>query len=30
LQSLHLDFIGYQSVHTQIELTKKAYPCKYN
>jgi hypothetical protein len=30
LQSLHHDSIGYQSVHTWIDLTKKAYPCKRN
>jgi hypothetical protein len=30
LQSLHHDFIGYQHVHTQVDLTKKAYPCKCN
>jgi hypothetical protein len=30
LQSLHHGSIGYQSMHTQIDLTKKAYPCKHN
>jgi hypothetical protein len=30
LQSVHHDSVGYQHVHTQVYLTKKAYPCKYN
>jgi hypothetical protein len=30
LQSLHHGFIGYQRVHTQVDLTNKAYPYKCN
>jgi hypothetical protein len=30
LQSFHHDSVGYQSVHTQIDLAKKAYPYKRN
>jgi hypothetical protein len=30
LQSLHHGYIGYQHVHTRVDLTKKAYPCKCN
>jgi hypothetical protein len=30
LQSLHYSSDGYQSVHTRIELTKKANPRKHN
>jgi hypothetical protein len=28
LQLLHHNSVGYQSVHTRIDLAKKAYPCK--
>jgi hypothetical protein len=30
LQSLHHDSVGYQHVHTRVDLIKKAYPCKCN
>jgi hypothetical protein len=30
LQSLHHDSVGYQHVHTWVDLTKKVYPCKCN
>jgi hypothetical protein len=30
LQSLHHDSVGYQHVHTRVDLTKKVYPCKCN
>jgi hypothetical protein len=30
LQSLHHGSIGYQHMHTRLDLTKKAYPCKCN
>jgi hypothetical protein len=30
LQTLHHGSVGYQSVHTWIDLAKKAYPCKRN
>jgi hypothetical protein len=30
LQSLHHGSVGYQHVHTRVDLTEKAYPCKCN
>jgi hypothetical protein len=30
LQLLHHGSIGYQHVHTRVDLAKKAYPCKCN
>jgi hypothetical protein len=30
LQSLHHDSVGYQHVHTRVDLTKKADPYKCN
>jgi hypothetical protein len=30
MQSLNHGSIGYQSMHTRIDLTKKTYPCKCN
>jgi hypothetical protein len=30
LQSLHYGFVGYQHIHTRVDLAKKAYPCKCN
>jgi hypothetical protein len=30
LQSQHHGSVGYQFVHTRIDLTKMAYPCKRN
>jgi hypothetical protein len=30
LQSLHHNCVGYRSVHTWIDLTKKAYSSKHN
>jgi hypothetical protein len=30
LQSLHHGFVGYQHIHTRVDLAKKAYPCKCN
>jgi hypothetical protein len=30
MQSLHHVSVGYQHVRTQVDLTKKVYPCKCN